>query len=702
MAGSYFQEKVVPPASDQIDALSPASTPTSPSLGSGTRPNALSNKLTSVLSTSFADLDIRDALETLDAKGTENTQETRRQLRLDVQKEVIECNGDVIKEFGGVAKQLKRIGSMIANLNRSCEDMRKHISASHVEIAPVLEEASLLVTQKQQVETKQQVLTAFNAHFIISDAELTTLTSSAEPVDDRFFKVLGRVKKVHKDCQVLLGTENQRLGLEIMDQSSRNLNGAFQKLYRWTQREFKGLNLENPQLSSSIRRALRVLAERPSLFQSCLDFFAEAREHTLSDAFYTALTGSSLDLDQHLSTKPIELFAHDSLRYVGDMLAWTHSATVSEREALEILFVSEGDEIAKGINAGLNSEPWSRDDGEESGVFDGERALNQLVNRDLTGVVRVLRQRIDQVIQGHEESVLAYKIANLINFYRVTFTKLLGEDSGVLDTLNTLEESAMRQFRATMRDHITVIQAELALAPSDLRVPEFLDEALEQLKALMKSFDSSLTPVSSRGTDFQPIITEALDPFLAGCENLAKNLEEPRNCIFVLNCLLASKKTLLSFPFTGERVSEIEDTMEEHAAKLIDYQHGFFLHASGLHPLVASLASLDDSEEDLSIIPSLGPFQPKALTETSQMLDDFLPSALMDATEHLKQLLSSKMAQDITEEAAGRFCEDFEFVESKILAVDDLQAREEGNEQANPELRALFPRTGGEIRVLLS
>lgn len=68
------------------------------------RQSALSNKITNVLSTSYADLDIRDALDMLDQRGFRNTSEARRQLRLDVQKEVIDCNGEIIKEFGQVAE----------------------------------------------------------------------------------------------------------------------------------------------------------------------------------------------------------------------------------------------------------------------------------------------------------------------------------------------------------------------------------------------------------------------------------------------------------------------------------------------------------------------------------------------------------------------------------------------------------------------
>lgn len=36
--------------------------------------------------------------------------------------------------------------------------------------------------------------------------------------------------------------------------------------------------------------------------------------------------------------RPIELHAHDPIRYIGDMLAWIHQAMAGEREFLESLF----------------------------------------------------------------------------------------------------------------------------------------------------------------------------------------------------------------------------------------------------------------------------------------------------------------------------------------------------------------------------
>lgn len=95
---SYFSQPAGASASN-----GEVGSPSSPSGTTGGRPTALSNRLTSVLSASYTDSDIRAALGQLDERGIRNTAETRRTLRLDIQKEVIDSNGKIIQDFGKVA-----------------------------------------------------------------------------------------------------------------------------------------------------------------------------------------------------------------------------------------------------------------------------------------------------------------------------------------------------------------------------------------------------------------------------------------------------------------------------------------------------------------------------------------------------------------------------------------------------------------------
>ena len=91
-----------------------ASTP----LSQNQRSSALSNRITSILSTSYVDAEIREAFRTLDARHARNTPEARRRLRIDAQKDVIDCNGNIVRDFGRVADvcnsvKLERRGRLI-------------------------------------------------------------------------------------------------------------------------------------------------------------------------------------------------------------------------------------------------------------------------------------------------------------------------------------------------------------------------------------------------------------------------------------------------------------------------------------------------------------------------------------------------------------------------------------------------------------
>lgn len=79
--------------------------------------------------------------------------------------------------------------------------------------------------------------------------------------------------------------------------------------------------------------SLSVLVFRSISSRYVLDEYGTARRNAIVRGFIDALTRGG----PGGTPRPIELSSHDPLRYVGDMLAWTHQATASEREYAEIL-----------------------------------------------------------------------------------------------------------------------------------------------------------------------------------------------------------------------------------------------------------------------------------------------------------------------------------------------------------------------------
>lgn len=619
---------------------------------------------------------------------------------------------------------------MITTLNNTCDEMRKHINLAKQETAPILDEASALMTARKEHEAKQDVLRAFKEHFIISDDDVSALTSSVEPVNDHFFEVLVRVKKIHDDCEVLLESENQTIGLELMEQTSWNLDAGFKKLYQWIQREFKTLDLEDPHISGSIRRALRVLAERPSLFQNCLDFFVEAREHTLSDAFHTALTEAAGGPERTGPAKPIEFSTHDLLRYLGDMLAWVHSTSVSEKESLEGLFVSDGDEIAKGIKAGKDSDPWSRlrqdeqdtGDGAET-IFDGHKALNDLVNRNLTGICQTLRQRVEVAVRNNDDPVLVYKALHLLRFYDDIFSKLLGPESGLADTLQGLEAASYNHFEHLLREEAEGITDEPV--PTDLSVPAFFITALDRLAVIM----ASATEMSSMD-EINRLITITIYPFQNLSDEMASSIPDPvQKAVFRLNHGLALLSRSDIAPHIREgstAMTRLHEAITNQKTELLDLQHKFLLRKSGLDPLLSWILALQSEGTKLATQPDDHANNIMRVQDAAAQLDAFLPAAQMDALDNIKQLSDKRLAKDITEAAIQRFCSDFERVverlqrmdaemdERRYAVVEEQTAALSREDGADPSLPAkpynmpmlrfmpYFPRSTAEIRLLLS
>ncbi|KAK4944064.1 Golgi transport complex subunit 6 [Elasticomyces elasticus] len=707
MAATYFTS---------LDGLSSSGldSPSTPGADgvSSRRVNALSTKLTSVLSSSFTDYEIRDALRLLDERAVQNDEETRRNLKLDAQKEVIDCDARIVDDFGKVAEQLRRVGAMLTTLNATCAVMREHIQAARQESAPVLEEATTLMSRKEEAETKQALLDAFSTHFLIPTPDLNILTSSVEPLDDRFFAILARVKQIHRDCEILLGYENQRLGLELMEQTTRNLDAGFMKLYNWIQREFKGLDLEDPHISGAIRRALRVLSERPTLFQNCLDFFAEARQSTLAESFHAALTGSAG------AAKAIEFSTHEPLRYVGDMLAWVHSAAVSEKEALEGLFVSDADEIAKGLSASKASEPWARIGGgqrrasvssttsssatetEQDVVFDGRKALADLVSRDLASVCEILQSRIDISVRNSGDPVLMFKTVNLLDFYRGIFDKLLGSDSSLSKLIQGLQASSLTRFEATMQEETVAATVDSTPSP-DLTPPVFLAMALSQFSEVARARGPQMTQA-----ELERLFGAMLTGILTACtESAAEIPDVHRSTVYKINYMTALRTTLAAISAqvhvvqtplgkAGEEIQSLRDNLVEILGTTL-------LEDSGVRDLMQELDTRRSHDAQ-----TRRRWLESNLDEAAQRLDQFLSSSVMDAQESLKNLLDRTLAKDIVAEAVERFCSEFDELESMLEMVDAESGTVAGGDDNAIDhvgaLRELYPRTGAEVRALLS
>lgn len=87
-------------------------------------------KVSAVLSTSYSDADFRATVGLIDDRGIKNDGRTRRRLRLELQKEVIGRNGQVLDDFSSVSEVsplLRCLNPSIANHSSNSNASNQHL-----------------------------------------------------------------------------------------------------------------------------------------------------------------------------------------------------------------------------------------------------------------------------------------------------------------------------------------------------------------------------------------------------------------------------------------------------------------------------------------------------------------------------------------------------------------------------------------------
>ncbi|KAF8552889.1 COG6-domain-containing protein [Imleria badia] len=141
--------------------------------------------------------------------------------------------------------------------------------------------------------------------------------------------------------------------MDIMTRVSY-LEQGYDKTHRWLTFEFRRIGGEGQLEVTS------VMYEASVGFHNGLNYCRDARQSTLLSLFLEAPThGGPSGL-----SRPIELHAHDPIRYVGDILARVHQAIAAECEFLEILFSLNGQTRmvgAVGTFSESEEEQWVKD-----------------------------------------------------------------------------------------------------------------------------------------------------------------------------------------------------------------------------------------------------------------------------------------------------------------------------------------------------
>ncbi|KAL3330743.1 hypothetical protein AABB24_034523 [Solanum stoloniferum] len=397
-----------------------------------------------------------------------------------------------------------------------------------------------------------------------------------------------------------------------MDMMAMYQEGAYERLCRWVQTECRRLgDVDNPEVGELLRTAVRCLKERPVLFKYCAEEVANMRHNALFRRFISALTrGGPGGLP-----RPIEVHAHDPLRYVGDMLGWLHQALASERELVLALLDPDASDTRP------TSHNYSKRVDSESEKTESD--LTFVLDRIFEGVCRPFKVRVEQVLHSQPNLIISYKLSNTLEFYFYTISDLLGIETSLCNTLLVLKEAAQKTFFDILKGRGEKLLRYPPLVAVDLSPPPALREGVSVLLEIIQTHDSMMFPASGKKPDFDPVISALLDPIIQMCEQAAEahkskgsmhssrrnritsdpsqhrrssvdalldgsnsaplpQTSETPAKIFLINCLCAIQQPLLGHEVASGYVKKLGVMIDNHINALVEKEVEAILRRSGL------------------------------------------------------------------------------------------------------------------------
>ncbi|GAA5821598.1 hypothetical protein JCM3770_005309 [Rhodotorula araucariae] len=673
-----------PPRPGMATRRSSALSYSSPSLvaSSSSSTTPLHRKVTRLLSANFEDAGTRAALDTLgeleraehaDTLGDDRAAKApqvgqrgigsalqRGGLRKEVDGKMAQGSREFLDAFSEVNDKLSMLQSHLDAMHVCCDEVHAELDKANQGTRYLLEHAEGLRQQRAVTTVQQSLVHVFLSRFTLTDAELRALTSREVPVGPELFAAMDKTERIRADCRALLSGEageGTQAGLDIMEYTSQHLEAGFAKVHKWLTFEARGFAKDVLEVSATVREAVARLKARPELLSEVLSVLGTTRSTSILNLFLDALTrGGPNGLP-----RPIELHAHDPIRYIGDMLAWLHQAMAGEREFLESLFGTKEDEKAlrrvgevhalsrhRRVKTGL--------EGVETARSDRDR-VKKLLDKDFEGCGRPLKVRVQQTIKSQESPIMAYRIATLIDFYRVTMERTVGADALMSTTLGEIMDHAYEVFFETLKAQGRSLLRFIQPPAAALSAPMQLREILSTLREIMTVYASSLLETEDsapslrvRETDFLDVLDAALDPALDMCARMAEmRPAEWDRSVFWVNCDEAVLGSLEGFEFVQGRRERVQKDEGEHVELLTAKHHAHLLSESGLEPVLTALRT----KEPATPLSSLPAASTSAVLAFQQTFSAFL-STLDPLTSPRLSLLPPHLATAIHAEALER------------------------------------------------
>ncbi|WBW72243.1 Golgi transport complex peripheral subunit Cog6 [Schizosaccharomyces osmophilus] len=613
--------------------------------------NLISKNIAQLSSINYVNPQLESALQQLSERNFKNEKETRDQLPFEAFSDLIWTNGSILHELSNLTNHLESMNESFSSFSTSIDSYDSHWNSKSKAAMELHNKYQSIEAEKKRVHEKLDCIEYVENNFLISDEDLIHLTSHND-VDDRFYLIFEKAQSIHDNTNSLFTPVSEFLNYEslegIIKTMSRHIDTAYGKLYRFVELELRNPRvIQTMETNSEIKRAITKLLSEHTTASRTINLIIQVRQQNLHSAYVTALTrGDALS-----SSKPIELSAPDTMRFIGDLLAWIHQTIVNEKELIDSIFAARRQQV--------NSHPvppWDI----PSTV---QEQTNNLLDGSLYGICRPLLSRAQTSILDLTDTIRLYNLIELLGFYHEAFSKIVHENCIVLKILKTIEDFTYQRMKTVIDDELYAISSSLPKVTDDLLPPDFVTSFLRNSNSIFKIRNASLSVKGVDEEQFITIFSDLFEKVLQICFTMVKDrLHFHKYVIYLLNILDSCLTYLRRYNFLAHIRESFENKENMYVEKLIDLVYQTYLTESGLSDLINFIKNKDDKEE-LKAISSV------SWDEQVSRFNSFVTITISEIIADLQLLAAPLIMEHVMKRTAEMYIQSFQQITQRVQPI---------------------------------
>ncbi|XP_034826414.1 conserved oligomeric Golgi complex subunit 6 [Maniola hyperantus] len=507
--------------------------------------------------------DNSEALYTVSGLCSSNSAYTRRILVNEIEKRDLLVNKAILGEFNKVKDKLQILIDSLSFLDVAVKDMSNRLHESKTKTHHIIAQTTKLKDERRKTKKKLLWVNTFVNNFHLSQDQCRNLFN-VSPLTKDFFNSLASIERLNENCRALVKCWYQTPAFDIMETIGLQQEAAIEKLYHWTIGAC--LIVDSPN-NALVPKALARLENRQVLFCNIIDEYCNARKAIVVQLFIDVLTKGGDN-----GSKPIEFYANDPKRYIGDILAWVYQIIPIEKENLTTLL--------KHCTTG-----------------DSEQKITDALTNIMEALCPLLKVRAELILRPDKDPLVLWSITNLIIYYKGIIQTVISKGH-MIDTFDDLLKKSEDVFLITLDSKI---QKELShgvkAPPSDLNPSFVVTDLVSFLRDLMNITSNA------NNTDKRIIITHILDPLLHAINETACHLSSSDMSVYMLNCIYHIQCTLSLYTILDEYSERLQAQSEAQIDTLTSEQASYLVANLNMGPIYTILQ--EKINGPLSAIPGM-------------------------------------------------------------------------------------------------